>query len=60
MALSRYSFVNKVTSAYWHHPDMDMSQLEFVNMKVKDQQLELWNEIKSLKQEVKIRTIGVS
>ena len=46
------TFVNKVTSAYWHHPDMDMSQLEFVNMKVKDQQLELWNEIKSLKLEV--------
>ena len=47
------TFVNKVTSAYWHHPDMDMNQLEFINMKVKDQQLELWSEIKSLKEEVK-------
>jgi len=47
------TFVNKVTSSYWHHPDMNMNQLEFINMKVKDQQLEIWNEIKSLKEDVK-------
>ena len=46
------TFVNQVTSAYWHHPDMSMNQLEFVNMKVKDQQLEIWNEIKCLREEV--------
>jgi hypothetical protein len=47
------NFVNKVTSLYWKHPDLNMNQLEFVNMNVKDQQLELWNEVKSLQEMVK-------
>lgn len=46
------TFVNNLTKLYWQHPELDMSQLEFVNMTTKNQQLELWNEVKSLRSEV--------